>query len=45
LRDCEIANSESDAGKRLQAAIKAFYLARNDRRIKVKGAAFDSRSV
>jgi predicted nucleic acid-binding Zn ribbon protein len=32
LRDCEIATS--DAGNQLQEAIKAFYLARKDRRIK-----------
>ena len=31
LRDCEIATS--DAGDRLQEAIKAFYVARKDRRI------------
>jgi hypothetical protein len=32
LGDCEIATS--DAGNQLQEAIKAFYLARKDRRIK-----------
>jgi hypothetical protein len=34
LKDCGIAVTRDDAGKRLQAEIKAFYDARRDRRIK-----------